>query len=282
MFSGSNSLAVVYNSSGVFTKKNSSFSANKRCFDMHWHDRMEFIIIHKGSMDIDFGNRQAVVPAGGVIIIPPKQPHSATALDKGTTFTSVSFDLRFFYNQTVVCTNLLPLIFDGKVQFELFTKSREIYDSVYKILEESDSYVDQLVVVGEIYRLLALVVSECAVEVTDDSEESNVFADIIEYIKANYQSNITTAELCKTFGYAKPYFCRRFKEHTGVSPMMYIKSLKLEAACDMLKKKNKSIGDISVACGFSDPNYFARCFKSQFGVSPAQYRKNSKSRLLKD
>ena len=279
MFSGSNSLAVVYNSSGIFTKKNSSFGANKRCFDMHWHDRMEFIIIHKGSINIDFGNRQAVVTAGSVIIIPPKQAHSATAMEKGVTYTSVSFDLRFFYNQTAVCTNLVPLIFDGKVQFEVFTKSREIYDLVFGISEESDKSIDQLVTVGEIYKLLSVVINKCAVEVMDDSEESNVFADIIEYIKANYQSNITTAELCKTFGYAKPYFCRRFKEHTGVSPMMYIKSLKLEAACDMLKKKNKSIGDISVACGFGDPNYFARCFKAQFGVSPAQYRKNSKPHL---
>ncbi len=276
MFYGSNPLAVVYNSSGVFTRKDNTFNANKKCFDMHWHDRFEFIAIHSGSLSVDMGQRQAFAPSGSVVIIPPKQSHSAGALSKGVRYTSVSFDLRSFYNQTATCSSLLPLIFEGKMQFEVFTKSAEIFDLVLSISKENDSFSGQIEIVSKIYKLISLIVENCAVEMDESLDNQNNFTKVIEYIKANYQSNITTNELCKMFGYTKPYFCRRFKESTGVSPMLYLKARRLEAACELLQKENTSIGDISSACGFNDPNYFTRCFKGHFGISPAEYRKQSK------
>lgn len=277
MISVSESLAVAYNRSGIFAKKNCLFSAYEECFGMHWHDRLEFILVRKGSLHIDFGERATVVPSGSVIIVPPKQSHSAFSGDKGVCYDSVSLDLRSFYNQTATCSNLLPIIFEGNIKFQIFTKDNQICSSVVSILREGKTDAEQLTVVGEIYRLLSLIVDRCIVQITDDKDEGGNFAQAIDYINANFQSNISTGELCKTFGYTKPYFCRKFKEYTGVSPMAYLKSLRLELACDKLKKENASIGDISVFCGFDDPNYFTRCFKAHFGISPAEYRKTNKN-----
>lgn len=276
MIYGSNPLAVVYNSSGVFARNDCAYGANKICFDMHWHDRFELIAIHSGSLNVDMGQRQAFVSSGSVVIIPPKQPHSATALNKGVRYTSVSFDLRSFYNQTAVCSSLLPLIFEGKMQFEIFTKAAEIFDLAVAISKDCNSFSEQIDVISKIYKLISLILDKCAVEMDEGPDSQNSFTKVIEYIKANYQSDITTSELCKMFGYTKPYFCRKFKESTGVSPMLYLKARRLEAACELLQKENTSIGDISSACGFNDPNYFTRCFTGHFGMSPAQYRKQSK------
>lgn len=276
MISVSESLAVAYNRSGIFVRKNCSFSASEVCFGTHWHDRIEFILVHSGSLNIDFGERTALVPCGSVAILPPKQPHSASSGENGVCYDSVSFDLRPFYNQTAACSNLLPLIFEGRMKFELFSQEEEIFSSVVSISKEAHTDAEQLMIVGEVYRLLSLVIHNCVTQITEDANADNNFMGVIEYINSNYQSNINTSELCKVFGYTKPYFCRKFKEYTGVSPMMYLKSRRLEAACEMLQKENTSIGNISVSCGFGDPNYFTRCFKGHFGISPNLYRKKHK------
>ena len=273
MVSVSESLAVAYNRAGVFVKKDCSFPSSEECFGMHWHDRIEFILVHKGFLRIDFGDRSATVQEDSVIIIPPQQKHTASAGKNGVLYDSVSFDLRTFYNQTAACSDLLPLIFKNRIQFKIFSRSQELFDSILAISKPTHTDSEHLAVVGEVYRIFSLLMQDCVTQIIKDDIAENNFLGIIEYINSNYQSNISTEKLCKIFGYAKPYFCRKFKEYTGVSPMLYLKSRRLEVACEMLQKEKISIGDVSVACGFSDPNYFARCFKEQFGISPIQYRK---------
>ena len=276
MASNSNSFTVAYNRSGLFLRPNCTYISNEECFKMHWHDRFELIVIRKGSLFVDFGDRRALVPADSVVIIPPRQSHSTVAGESGVCFDSVSFDLRFFYNQTTICSKLFPLIFKYRIKFQVFTKSQEIVSSVISLLIKSETDWEQLKIVGEIYNLISLLLETCVVEITDNNGKDGDFASVIEYMNANYQSDIGTSKLCETFGYTKPYFCRRFKEYTGVTPMVYLKSRRLEAACELLQKSNKSIGEISGLCGFNDPNYFARCFKAHFGISPAEFRKLSK------
>lgn len=276
MASNPNSLAVAYNRSGLFLRPNCTYTADEECFKMHWHDRFELIVIRKGSLFVDFGDRTALVPSDSVVIIPPRQSHSTVAGESGVCFDSVSFDLRFFYNQTTICSKLFPLIFKERMKFQIFSNSKEIVSSVVSLLIKSGTESEQLKIVGEVYNLISLLLDTCIIEITDNNEKDSDFASVIEYMNANYQSDIGTSKLCETFGYTKPYFCRRFKEYTGVTPMLYLTSRRLEAACELLQKSNKSIGEISALCGFNDPNYFARCFKGHFGTSPAEYRKQFK------
>lgn len=52
-----------------------------------------------------------------------------------------------------------------------------------------------------------------------------------------------------------------------------IRSLRLQRAADLLKKKTGSVAEICYQVGFNDQAYFSRSFKKQFGCSPSEYKK---------
>ncbi len=71
---------------------------------------------------------------------------------------------------------------------------------------------------------------------------------------------------------------RRMQAAMGVSPSVYIRRLRLEAAADLLCRTELHIADIAISTGFSSAKYFSSTFKEAYGMLPAQYRKlNSKA-----
>lgn len=69
---------------------------------------------------------------------------------------------------------------------------------------------------------------------------------------------------------------RKVKSITGLSPANYIMHIRLERGKRMLSLTDKSIGDISYECGFSDASHFGRIFKQTYNMTPSQYRKMPK------
>lgn len=97
------------------------------------------------------------------------------------------------------------------------------------------------------------------------------FQEVIDYISTHFCDKISTNYISKMFGYNETYLCRRFKDITGLSPVEYIKILRLEKARSLLKHSNESISAIAIECGFSDINYFSRRFKAHYKITPKEY-----------
>jgi signal transduction histidine kinase/DNA-binding response OmpR family regulator len=72
---------------------------------------------------------------------------------------------------------------------------------------------------------------------------------------------------------SKSTLYRKLKTMTGLSPVEFIRNIRLKHACNLLRKPSMSIAEVAYVVGFSDPNYFALCFKTEFGTTPSDYRK---------
>lgn len=68
------------------------------------------------------------------------------------------------------------------------------------------------------------------------------------------------------------HFQHRFKEHTGESLWQYVKRLRLEKACFLLKYTSTSISEISIEAGFSTQAAFSKAFSGYYGLSPQKFR----------
>jgi transcriptional regulator GlxA family with amidase domain len=65
---------------------------------------------------------------------------------------------------------------------------------------------------------------------------------------------------------------RAFKRELGQSAMQYYRMLRLRRARDLVEGSALRIGEIALACGFSDSSGFARAYRAHFGVSPREHR----------
>lgn len=98
---------------------------------------------------------------------------------------------------------------------------------------------------------------------------------ITGFIEANYTDpDLSVASLADLYGMNISYMGSIFKKVKGLSIRQYITNLRMEAAAELLAKKQKKISEIAVMVGYSDVFYFSKRFKAVFGVSPKDYGKN--------
>jgi AraC-like DNA-binding protein len=53
----------------------------------------------------------------------------------------------------------------------------------------------------------------------------------------------------------------------------FIRTIRLNKAASLLKKKSGNIAEIAYDVGFTNPSYFSECFRAQFGKLPSEYKK---------
>lgn len=94
-----------------------------------------------------------------------------------------------------------------------------------------------------------------------------------EWAAEHYASPSPVAAMTKLSGLTERTFIRRFAKATGLSPLDYVHSLRLEEAKQMLETEALSIEAIAQQVGYEDSSFFGRLFRRKVGVTPAQYRR---------
>jgi DNA-binding response OmpR family regulator/nitrogen-specific signal transduction histidine kinase len=77
--------------------------------------------------------------------------------------------------------------------------------------------------------------------------------------------------LCNQIGMSRSQAFRKFKAITDLSPVEFIRMIRIKRAAQLMIQKAGNISEISYMVGFSDLDYFRKCFKEQFGVTPTKY-----------
>ncbi|MEH2312804.1 MAG: helix-turn-helix transcriptional regulator [Nostoc sp.] len=60
--------------------------------------------------------------------------------------------------------------------------------------------------------------------------------------------------------------------HPVPSPLLYVQSLRLEQAKQLLRGTNLLIAEIAYQVGYESTSHFSYLFKRQFGMTPRKYR----------
>lgn len=94
-----------------------------------------------------------------------------------------------------------------------------------------------------------------------------------DYLDSNFTSQLNLEEIAEMFYISKFYLTREFKKAFGTTVIQYVLSKRIEYAKELLIYTNKSIEEISEACGFNDQSYFSRQFKKSENMTCLSFRK---------
>lgn len=98
----------------------------------------------------------------------------------------------------------------------------------------------------------------------------------IRHFHECYHTDISIDAYAQTRHISVCWFIRKFKEHTGVTPMQYILSIRIAHAQNLLETTSYNVSEIAALVGCDNPLYFSRLFHKQLGMSPSDYRKAGK------
>lgn len=84
-------------------------------------------------------------------------------------------------------------------------------------------------------------------------------------------------------------FCKELKSNpqtnfipiimlTGLTPLDFVRNIKMKYACKLLKNKSANISDVAYTLGFSTPKYFTKTFKEVFGMTPTEFQEKDETK----
>jgi AraC-like DNA-binding protein len=79
--------------------------------------------------------------------------------------------------------------------------------------------------------------------------------------------------IARDAGLSRPHFYKLFRENAGITPNVYLNTLKMETAIDSLTTSQKPITAIGLDLGFASQASFTRFFTSNVGIPPTDYRR---------
>jgi transcriptional regulator GlxA family with amidase domain len=94
-----------------------------------------------------------------------------------------------------------------------------------------------------------------------------------EWVSQHYDEDRCVALMTGLSGLSERSFKRRFARATGLSPLEYVHTLRIEEAKQLLESGDLSIEAIAQEVGYEDAGFFGGLFKRKVGMTPAQYRR---------
>lgn len=95
----------------------------------------------------------------------------------------------------------------------------------------------------------------------------------LRVMQESYTEDTAMDELAREVGLSRPHFFKLFKMQMGITPNLYLNTLRAEHAIDDLMTTNKSVTDIGLDLGFASQASFTRFFTSNVGIPPTDYRR---------
>lgn len=95
---------------------------------------------------------------------------------------------------------------------------------------------------------------------------------VIQYVKANYNTDLKLEMLGDLFNCNSAYLGKKFREYTGVPFNTYLDIIRIEAAKNMLVQSELKIYEISKLVGYSNTDYFYLKFKRHTNMTPKEFK----------
>ncbi|MEU4601056.1 helix-turn-helix domain-containing protein [Nocardia sp. NPDC023988] len=96
---------------------------------------------------------------------------------------------------------------------------------------------------------------------------------LLTWLQQNLAEDLTLADIAERAGTSTRTLIRRFREHTGTTPLQWLHRVRIRQAQHLLETTQHSVERISGQVGFGSATAFRERFKRTTGVSPQSYRR---------
>ena len=94
-----------------------------------------------------------------------------------------------------------------------------------------------------------------------------------DIIEKRYSDSLFSIEsLASENGISTTYLRREFNRAYGISPISYLKDIRIKRAIQLLLTQDLTVTKIAKMCGYSSTSYFIQDFHKAIGESPLEYR----------
>ena len=229
---------------------------------------------------------------GDIFVIPPEIPHNCyvmESLEKMRIF-HLYFDVRDWFGGAfadVADPNYCCGIFSGGSVISFATLNSMTYEKTLALINDirgeitgkkqnwNEAVRAQL---HTLFILLGRYIGEAEHSESGALKEWHNVSIAVRIVMENFgNSELRLESIAYTLYISKSHLSSLFREFTGEPFSSYLRSVRLNYACKLLRETDMTVEQIAGACGVRDINSFYKNFQNSFGTTPSQYRANYRS-----
>ncbi|MDE6386549.1 MAG: AraC family transcriptional regulator [Lachnospiraceae bacterium] len=252
----------------------------------HWHRAVELFYMESGELEYHTPSGTIVFPAGSGGMVNANVLHMTRTTGRATRNIQYLhiFDASLIAGEQGCCIEekyVTPLISASQIEIIALYPEHFAHAETLKLIREafllSGREFGYEIKLRELLSQIWLHLFEQAGAIMEESGKAakkgnDKIKQMMVYIHEHYQDKITIAELAASAFLSERECFRVFQEYLHMTPIDYIQSYRLQAACQMLARGHETITEISHACGFGSSSYFGKVFREYTYCTPSQYR----------
>lgn len=253
----------------------SSYYCGKYACNERIHQFPEIVCVLEGSVEITVNGVKEIANAGDIAVIAPFQAHS---------FFTPEF-CRIWVG--VVSGDLAADYFSGDNAYTcgiraVFTPTGSLTNYVIEHIPREMREPEELTPQDATYRrvkaLLYAVLEEyvAAVPQVKVTVKKGALSSLFLYISSHFREALTLSGVAAALGYTPTYLSHVIAAVPNMSFRRILNSMRVNHAKGLLISTEMTLGDLAVACGFSEERTFYRAFLDLVGMTPGAYRRQQR------
>lgn len=102
-------------------------------------------------------------------------------------------------------------------------------------------------------------------------EDAAKIGGAIQFIRGNLGRALAVEDIARYVGMSPSHFAHRFRAVARMSPMRYVRQLRLQHARQWLIAEGLRVNEAATRAGYESASHFSRDFKTEFGAAPGTY-----------
>ncbi len=134
--------------------------------------------------------------------------------------------------------------------------------------EQDRAFLSPMVDREILYRLLTGEQSAILRQISGNDFRVNKVREVINWVKDNFSKAISIQDLVEQAGMSQASLHRHFRTATGMTPLQYQKTLRLQEARKLLLE-GKDVSETAYDVGYESPSQFSREYTRMYGRPPS-------------
>lgn len=247
---------------------------------LHQHDEIQIAHIVKGEGKLFISDTVHPYWPGDTFVIAGNSPHLFQSMEIRNSlshmisifFTKESFGDGFFDIPQLV--GIIGFFEKSAAGFRL-TEHKPSIEKIMCKLPQADKFSRFVLFLKLLHKLRNTKtepLTNALCSKTISTYDAPRMQRILDYVKSNFQHEITLEKVAELACMTPNAFCNFFKQRTDKTFFQFLITLRIEHSCQLIANNiGLSISAISTESGFKSISNFNRKFKELKGMTPSQY-----------
>ncbi len=271
-------VSALFNKPGMVQTGIAGLSASLRTaptFNQHCFYKPMVVLVLQGEKQAVLGTEKLTYNANQLVVTAIDIPAvgSITKASPDNPFMTLILDLDSYLISQLLTESVYPHTETASHGMGITKADETILDAFYRLISLVEQPERQKVmapmIIKEIhYLLLTSPLGDILRSVHTKGAQNSQIARMIAWLKENYRQPLKIDELAHKFNMAESSLYRHFSQVTSLSPLQYLKRLRLYEAQRLMLSKNFNATMAAYEVGYESISQFNREYKRMFGTPP--------------